>query len=130
MRPYRGKRKDNEGWVEGNLITHITEEGKGVLHTFIEEIPSHWNTKHDSHFWEHRRYSVIPESVGQEVGGYDEDGKMIHEGDICQFSDWKPKEIIWSDGRYWLGDTLVICCEMECANMKIIGNKKQTTPNY
>ncbi len=68
-------------------------------------------------------WPVIPGTVGQEIDNYDKDGKMIHKGDICQFSDWKPKEIIWNDGRYWLGDTLVICCSMECANMKIIGNK-------
>lgn len=56
------------------------------------------------------------------IGFQSRDEKDIYEGDICKFSDWKPKVIVWRDGRYWLGDTLVICCIMECKKMSIISN--------
>ena len=78
---FRGKRKDNGEWVYGSLITHISEVGEGMLHTFIEEIPSHWNTKEaNNHFWEHRRYVVGPETVGQFVCN-DKNGNKVFEED-------------------------------------------------
>ena len=52
----------------------------------------------------------------------DKKGKEIYEGDLCLFSDWEPKEIRWWEGRFWLGDSLIIVCSMECDEMEIIGN--------
>ena len=61
----------------------------------------------------------LPETSKKDRGGLVD----LYEGDICEFSDWeKPKEILWKDGRYWLGDTSVIICNMECSFMRLIGN--------
>jgi hypothetical protein len=57
------------------------------------------------------------------IGFNDKNNNEIYKGDHCKLYDWKPKEIIWKDGRYMLGNTLVICCKMECDEMENIGSK-------
>ena len=102
---FRGKRTDNGEWVYGSLIDSDSIVGKIV--DFDEEyfIPKFW-------------YKVVPETVGQFTGMYDDTkwenassfdkeyaynlskingtkpkeewkGKMIFEGDLVSFSSWK-----------------------------------------
>jgi len=64
--------------------------------------------------------------VVEYTGLHDKNGKEIYKGDICSYSDWKPKVIEWRDGRFWLGDTLVIVSKVECDMMEVIGNVQET----
>lgn len=87
---FRGKRKDNGKWVEGNLLYTRTTTFGVVTEICTLEMS----------------YQVIPETVGQCTGLEDKNGKLIFEGDIVESrasenkEDYKRWVVQFTDGSF------------------------------
>lgn len=81
---FRGKRKDNGEWVEGNLVYTRTTTLGVVTEIYTLKMS----------------YQVIPETVGQCTGLKDKNGKLIFEGDIVKNKAWYV--IKYDNGGYGL----------------------------
>jgi len=125
---FRGKRKDNDEWVYGNLIT--MRDGVWIAKQGYEF------TGIDSKKRLCGLIEVIPETVGQYTGVEDKNGKKIYGGDIIELRRFivihiEDGEVIYENGAFRVRhiqfrdcsgpvfDTRLLCEFLRC---KVIGN--------
>lgn len=132
MRLYRGKRKDNGEWVKGFLICDTEFYGTPDPHTYII------NHNHPSGCFGGDIYiEVVPETVGQSIDRFDDNGVEIFEGDwlrvkyreypsleeFCEVSEvsYNKEESCYYPLRW---DETCECCdyEIEFISLEVVGN--------
>lgn len=112
---FRGKRLDNSEWVYGDLLRM-----HGVPYIYPDPAPDGWND-----------YEVIPDTVGQFTGQFDDSGKEIYEGDIVA-NDFGNAYIVnmaveWCTDGYWAlheiyGDDTMHFVADYLKEIEVIGN--------
>lgn len=126
MRQYRGLTKECN-WYYGNLIVNNARESDGIhkaepLKAYIRERNSTWISDNYDKCWTYLTFEVIPETVGQQVGLKDKNGKDLGwwKDDIVEDTrPYTPKkerlyEIVFKQGCFWLksiNGNLCLTCE-------------------
>lgn len=107
MRPIicRGKRIDDEEWIEGYLVCKNDVDVGSESEVFIVDknefsISSDWNgILHNS------IHQVDPKTVGQYTGLKDRNGEMIFEGDMI---DHPNNVVFFKNGSFMISDDIML----------------------
>lgn len=90
---FRGKRKDNEKWVEGYYA--------------VKTICSIWNTYlapviclKPKGLYDDKWFEIIPSTIGQYTGLIDKNGKKIFEGDIVELFETFRGKVVNENGGF------------------------------
>ncbi len=91
---FRGKRIDNEEWVEGSFIPHNEHIA------YIVEIPDFWKKDYQYHIKQRKMYEVHPDTVGQFTEVLDDNEKEVCEGDLVKANDAFIDAVIFDNGGF------------------------------
>lgn len=115
---FRGKRKDNEQWVEGYYIRDLTHDKHYIFQSMLEKQKAYKN-------WDY--YEVYHKTVGQWTGLEDMHGERIFDGDIvqsaCDINEVKMMKACWI--IYNRGDWDFLCTNAK--SIHVIGNIHDNT---
>ena len=94
MKPvlFQGKRKDTGEWVYGDLIHRQAWSSKFVVIRVSDDGFDHYE-----------EYEVIPETVGQFTGFWDNKGRKIFTGDIISYESVFVGEVVLECGAFGVG---------------------------
>lgn len=81
---WRGKRSDNDEWIEGYLMR--TKCTLGITGTFILPVEINEHEYHKFYVVNGRSVEVNAKTLGECTGLLDKNGKPIFEGDIVEFN--------------------------------------------
>ena len=131
---FRGKEIDYNFWVEGNLL--ITDDNHNNPFRTHPITKYYQIVKYEAGDWNMGGWTycnIVPETIGQFTGMFDEDNKEIYEGDIVEgisdniFSkgDVNKYEIIWGVDHWHVkgtGFTLQELFNFCNKKVKVVGN--------